>query len=61
MTLSRQALEALQQMMGKEGAVFSRNLFLRHWTGYPGPEKCSIFPDITVDMGTFEELKKQVA
>ena len=55
--LSRKALIALQQMMGEEGAVFNRNLFLRHWTGYPGPESCSIFPDIVVSMATFNELK----
>ncbi|OGM99439.1 MAG: hypothetical protein A3B91_01160 [Candidatus Yanofskybacteria bacterium RIFCSPHIGHO2_02_FULL_41_29] len=58
MKLSKEALVALQQMMGEEGSIFNRNLFLRHWTGYPGPEKCSIFPDKIVDIATFEELKK---
>ncbi len=58
MKLSRQALIALQQMMGEEGSVFNRNLFLRHWTGYPGPESCSIFPDKSVSVGVFKELKK---
>ncbi len=58
MKLSREALIALQQMMGEEGSVFNRNLFLRHWMGYPGPEKCSIFPDKIVGMETFNELKK---
>lgn len=57
MKLSREALVALQEMMGEEGSVFNRNLFLRHWNGYPGPEQCSIFPDKVVDMETFHELK----
>ena len=57
MELSRAALIALQQMMGEEGAVFNRNLFLRHWTGFPGPERCSIFPDLVVSMKVFDELR----
>lgn len=56
--LSKKALTALQQMMGEEGAVFNRNLFLRHWTGSPGPESCSIFPDKIVELEVFEELRK---
>ena len=58
MQLNKESLVALQQMMGEEGSVFNRNLFLRHWCGSPGPESWSIFPDIAVTMETFEELKK---
>lgn len=58
MKLSRESLVALQKMMGEEGSVFNRNLFLRHWTGFPGPESCSIFPDVKVSMTIFDELKR---
>ena len=58
MELSREALVALQQMMGEEGSVFNRNLFLNHWHGHPGPEHCKTFPDNMVGMEVFDELKK---
>jgi len=58
LSLNKEALAVLRQMMGEEGSVFNRDLFLRHWTGYPGPESCSIFPDKSVSMEVFEELKK---
>ena len=58
MNLSEEALLALRQMMGEEGAVFLRDVFLNHWHGHPGPEHCRIFPDKTVRMEVFDELKK---
>jgi len=58
MKLSKESLVALQQMMGEEGSVFNRNLFLNHWHGHPGPENCRIFPDKVVSMKTLEELKR---
>ncbi len=58
MELSREALVALQQMMGEEGAVFNRDLFLNHWHGHPGPENCKVFPDKAVSMEVFGELKR---
>lgn len=58
MQLTRQALVALQQMMGEEGSVFNRDLFLNHWHGHPGPENCKIFCDKIVSMETFTELKR---
>lgn len=58
MELSQSALVALQQMMGEEGSVFNRDLFLNHWHGYPGPEHCRIFADIIVSMEIFAELKQ---
>ena len=58
MKLSQEALIALQQMMGKDGSLFMRDLFLNHWHGQPGPEHCRVFPDQMVSMEVFEELKK---
>jgi hypothetical protein len=58
MRLSKKALTALQQMMGEEGSVFNRNLFLRHWTSSSGREDCSIFPDKVVELEVFEKLKR---
>ena len=58
MDLSKEALVALQQMMGEEGSVFNRNLFLNHWHGHPGLENCMIFADNVVSMEIFDELKK---
>jgi len=58
MRLSREALVALQQMMGEEGSVFMRDVFLNHWHGHPGPENCKVFPDRVVSMNVFQELKK---
>ncbi|MDP3792552.1 MAG: hypothetical protein Q8Q89_02365 [bacterium] len=58
MKLSREALVALQQMMGKDGSVFMRDLFLNHWHGHPGPEHYVIFHEQFVNMEVFEELKK---
>lgn len=57
MKLTKDTLKVLQQMMGEEGSVFNRNLFLNHWHG-EGPEHCRIFPDIMVGMAVFEELKQ---
>ena len=58
MKLTREALIVLQHMMGEEGAVFNRNLFLNHWHGHPGPENCKVFPDIAISMEVFSELKR---
>ena len=58
MKLSREALIALQKMMGEEGSVFNRDLFLNYWHGHPGPENCMVFPDKAVSMDVFRELKK---
>ena len=58
MKLSREALIALQKMMGEEGSVFNGDLFLNHWHGHLGPENCKVFSDRVVSMNVFQELKK---
>jgi hypothetical protein len=54
MKLSQQALLALQQMMGEEGAVFLRNLPINFW---PLNNVANVPWDKSVDIRVFQELK----
>ncbi|MBI2121848.1 MAG: hypothetical protein HYT98_01880 [Candidatus Sungbacteria bacterium] len=58
MSLSKNALRALQYMMGEEGSFFLRDLPLNYYPYKPEVERCKISFDKFASEKVFRELKR---